>query len=89
MDKCLGCWSFIKQARKTQRVVKPSAMSLLTIHESLRNWRFIHEGEERVVWKPPGSEKTLYRPEICGVQKDELPLLKVTEGEVVSSGLVR
>lgn len=42
-----------------------------------------------MVWKPHGSEKTLYRPEICGIQKDELPLLKVTEGEVVSSGVVR
>lgn len=63
-------------------------MNPLTTHESPGNWGFIHEGEGTVVWNPRGSKKTPYSPEICGVQKDELPLLKVME-EVVSSGAGR
>lgn len=57
----------------------------LDCHESPRSTRF-HEVGGKVVWKQPcGSEETLCGPEICWVQKVEKPLLKVSEGEVVSS----
>lgn len=68
-------------------MVKPSAMSLLTAM-SFQEMGFTHDGWGKVVWKQPcGSEETPYSSEICGIQKDELSLLKVTEGKVVSSGV--
>lgn len=82
----LGCWSMTKQVGKKERVVKPSAMSLLTTTKSPGNRGFVYEGGGKVVWKPCGSEKNTCSPEICRVQKDALPLLKVAEGGVVSSG---
>lgn len=68
-------------------MVKPSAMSPLTAM-SFQEMGFTHDGWGKVVWKQPcGSEETPYSSEICGIQKDELSLLKVTEGKVVSSGV--
>ena len=74
-----------KQGEKDLEVVKPSAVSLLT-DMSFQEMGFTHNGGGKVVWKQScGSEETPCSSEICGIQKDELSLLKVTEGKVVSS----
>ena len=85
MGECLGSRSMTKQGEKDLEVVKPSAVSLLT-DMSFQEMGFTHYGGGKVVWKQScGSEETPCSSEICGIQKDELSLLKVTEGKVVPS----